>query len=153
MLVSGLAARTNRKLLCSIYSAMDAMPRKYDKGEKRFKHEGTGSEPQIQFFKNQPRRFVGKCPAGMPAQLRTQLLNEAIAAPAPGREIDYEKYLYVVHNGAIYEARTSDAGVSYHGFPYRGRLARQVVDQLRTMAQNKKCLDAFEDWIKKHIEV
>jgi hypothetical protein len=128
------------------------MLRKYDKGEKRFKHEGTGPDPKIQFLKNQPRRFVGKCPAGMSAQVRTQLLNDAVAGPEGDREIDYPKYLYVVHNGAIYEARTSDAGVSYHGFPYRGKLARQMVNQLRAMAQEKKCLDAFEDWVKKHIQ-
>jgi hypothetical protein len=128
------------------------MPRKYDKGEKRFKHEGTGPEPEVQFSKNQPRRFVGKCPAGMPAQLRTQLLNEALPAPSGDREIDYPKYLYVVHNGAIYEARTSDAGGTYHGFPYRGRLARDMMDQLRRMAQDKNCLDAFEQWVKKHIQ-
>jgi hypothetical protein len=129
------------------------MPRKYDKGEKRFKHEGTGPEPEIQFFKNHPKRYVGKCPAGMSAELRTQLLNEAISAPAGDREIDYPKYLYTVHNGAIYEARTSDAGVSYHGFPYRGKLTRQLVDQLRIMAQGKKCLDAFEKWVKENIQV
>jgi hypothetical protein len=129
------------------------MPRKYDKGEKRLKHEGTGPEPEIQFFKDQPRRFVGKCPAAMSAQVRTQLLNEAIPAPTGDREIDYLKYLYVVHNGAIYEARTSDAGTTYHGFPYRGSLARQLVEQLRTMARQKNCLDAFEEWVKKHIQV
>jgi hypothetical protein len=127
------------------------MPRKYDKGEKRFKHEGTGPEPEIQFFRDQPRRFIGKCPAGMSAQVRTQLLNEAIPAPAGDREIDYPKYLYVVHNGAIYEARTSDAGTTYHGFPYRGSLA--LVEQFRTMARQKNCLDVFEEWVKKHIQV
>ncbi len=129
------------------------MPRKYDKGEKRFKHEGTGPEPEIQLFKDQPKRFIGKCPAGMSAQLRTQLLYEAIAGPVGDREIDYPKYLYAVHNGAIYEARTSDAGVTYHGFPYRGKLGRSLVDQLRTMARDKKCLESFEEWVKKHIQI
>ena len=129
------------------------MPRKYDKGEKRFKHEGTGPEPEIQFINNSPRRFVGKCPAGMSAQLRTALLTAAVPGPPGDREIDYPKYLYTVHNGAIYEARTSDAGVSYHGFPYRGNLLGQVVDQLRTMARNKNCLEAFEKWIKNHIQI
>jgi hypothetical protein len=128
------------------------MPRKYDKGEKRFKHEGTGPEPEIQFVKDAPKRFVGKCPAAMPAALRLELLNEAVAAPAGDRDIDYPKYLYVVHEGAIYEARTSDGGVTYHGFPYRGKLARRLVDQLRVMATNKKCLDAFEKWVRNHIE-
>lgn len=129
------------------------MPRRYDKGEKRFKHEGTGPEPEIQFIKNQPRRFVGKCPTSMSGEVRTKLLNEAIAAPVGDREIDYPKYLYAVHNGAIYEARTSDAGVTYHGFPYRGKLARQLVEQLRAVAQDKSCLEAFEKWVKNHIQV
>ena len=104
------------------------MTRKYDKGEKRFKHEGTGPEPEIQFFRDEPRRFVGKCPRGMSAQMRTKLLNEAIPADPGDREIDYPKYLYVVHDGVIYEARTSDAGVTYHGFPYRGKLTRRLVE-------------------------
>jgi hypothetical protein len=127
------------------------MPRKYDKGEKRYRHEARGRDAEIRFFNDQPKRYVGLCPAGMPAQIRSQLLNEAIPAPAGGREIDYDKYLYVVHDGAIYEARTSDAGVTYHGFPYRGRLASQLVEQLRTMARNKNCLDGFEKWVKAHI--
>lgn len=125
--------------------------RKYDKGEKRFKHEGRQPYPEIQFAKNNPKLFEGKCPAGMPAALRLQLLNEAIPAPTGDREIDYDKYLYVVHEGAIYEARTSDAGVTYHGFPYRGRLSADLVEQLRAMAKDKGCLEEFESWVKKHI--
>jgi hypothetical protein len=128
------------------------MLRKYDKGEKRFKHEGTSLKPEIQFFRDLPKRFIGKCPAAMPAALRLQLLNEAVVAPAGDREIDYPKYLYVVHEGAIYEAGTSDGGVTYHGFPYRGKLARQIVGQLRAMAIKKKCLDAFEKWMRDHIQ-
>ena len=102
------------------------MPRKYDKGEKRYKHEGPGPDPEIRFFKDQPKRHVGLCTAAMSAQLRLQLLYEAIPAPVGDRDINYDKYLYVVHDGAVYEARTSDAGVTYHGFPYRGRLARSL---------------------------
>ncbi len=127
------------------------MPRKYDKGEKRYKHEGRGADPEIRFFKDQPKRHVGLCPTGMPAELRLQLLNEAIPVPQGDRDINYDKYLYVVHEGAIYEARTSDAGATYHGFPYRGKLAGQLIEQLRTMARNKGCLDGFEKWVKTHI--
>jgi hypothetical protein len=128
-----------------------AMPRKYDKGEKRFKHEGRTRLPEIRFFPKQPRRVEGLCPKGFPEDLRSQLLNEAIAAPRGDRDIDYDKYLYVVHEGAIYEARTSDAGVTYHAFPYHGTLSQEIVDQLRSMARNKDCLDGFERWIKSHI--
>lgn len=128
------------------------MPRRYDKGEKRYKHEGHSPDPEIQFFKDQPKRHIGLCPAGMSAELRLQLLNEAIPAPRGDRDIDYDKYLYAVHEGAIYEARTSDAGATYHGFPYRGKLARQLIEQLRTAARNKDCLDSFEKWVKTHIQ-
>ena len=127
--------------------------RKYDKGERRFKHQGSVPVPEIQFHRGQPRHFVGRCPAGMSAELRTQLLNEAISAPMGDRDIDYPKYLYVVHNGAIYEARTSDAGGSYHGFPFRGKLPRGLVNKLRAMAEAKGCLKSFENWVEKHIEV
>jgi hypothetical protein len=125
--------------------------RKYDKGEKRFKHEGRSSQPEIQFSKKNPKVWVGLRPANMDVELREGLLKEAIPAPAGDREIDYPKYLYVVHDGAIYEGRTSDAGVSYHGFPYRGKLSRELLEQLREMARKKQCLKLFEDWVKKHI--
>ena len=129
------------------------MPRIYDKGDKRLKHEGRGPDPQIRYIPNQPKRHVGLCPAEMPAQLRLQLLNEAIPAPGGDRDVDYDKYLYVVHEGTIYEARTSDAGTTYHGFPYRGRLTKDIVEQLRIMARKKNCLDGFEKWLKNHIQL
>src|SRR5260370_24665362 len=129
------------------------MPRKYDKGEKRFKHEGRAPHPEIRFFKGKPKRHVGLCPVGMPADLRLNLLNEAIPAPAGDRDIDYDKYLYVVHEGAIYEARTTDAGITYHAFPYRGTLPKHIVEQLWAMARNKDCLGAFEKWVKNHIQL
>jgi hypothetical protein len=75
--------------------------RKYDKGEKRFKHEGRGTDPEIRFHKDDPKRCVGLCPAGMPADLRVKLLNEAIPEPAGDRDIDYARSLLVVHEGAI----------------------------------------------------
>ena len=125
--------------------------RKYDKGEKRFKHEGRGPRPEIQFSKRNPKVFVGLRPANMSVKLREGLLKEAIPAPSGDREIDYPKYLYVVHDGAIYEGRTSDAGVSYHGFPYRGKLSKELLKQLREMAKTKQCLELFEDWVKRHI--
>lgn len=88
----------------------------------------------------------------MPANLCTSLLNEAISAPVGDRDIDYPKHLYAVHNGTIYEAATSDRGISYHGYPYRGKLSKVIIDQLRVVARNKRCLRAFEAWMAEHIE-
>jgi len=89
----------------------------------------------------------------MSQQLREALLNEAIAAPNGDREATYTKYLYAVHEGAIYEARTSDAGQTYHGFPYRGLLGKAIVDKLRVKAEEKKCLQEFNRWVKDYITV
>ena len=125
----------------------------YDKGEKRNKHEWDGKEAAIQFDGRNPKKWIGKCPAGMSEELRTQLLNEAIPAPPGDREIDYAKYVYVVHDGAIYEGRTSDHGRSYHGFPYRGKLSRTILEALREMAKAKSCLRDFQNWVKEHIVV
>jgi hypothetical protein len=125
--------------------------RKYDKGEKRHKHEGRGSSPEFRFFADNPKRVEGLCPRNMSTELQERLLNEAIAAPNGDREADYPKYLYVVHNGAIYEARTSDAGVTYHGFPYRGPLSKRLLQSLRTMAKRKNCLKEFDGWVRDHI--
>ena len=130
---------------------MLATGRKYDKGEKRYKHVGKEDSPGFRVFSDDPKRVEGLCPRNISIELCESLLNEAIAAPNGDRETDYPKYLYVVHDGAIYEARTSDAGLSYHGFPFRGYLSKKLVELLRAMAEQKKCLKEFNRWVKDNI--
>jgi hypothetical protein len=126
-------------------------PRKYEKGERRHKHVGKGAFPTIEIDRGDPKKWVGKCPATISEENRLLLLAEAIAAPNGDREIEFDKRLYVVHEGAIYEARTSDDGMSYHGYPYKGRLSGTMLAQLEEMADRKNCGPAFRDWVKKHI--
>ncbi len=127
--------------------------RKYDKGERRFKHVSNGPEPVIEFDDNNPKKWIGKCPNTITDVERRRLLNEAIGAPNGDRELDVPKRLYVVHEGAIYEAQTSDHGMSYHGYPYKGKLSREIVGRLSAMADRKGCAPAFEKWMKAHIEL
>lgn len=129
------------------------MPRQYDKGERRFKHVGKGSQPTIEFDNHDPKKWIGKCPSTLSQSDRERLLNEAVAAPNGDRELDVPKRLYVVHEGAIYEAQTSDHGRSYHGYPYKGKLSSAIIEALREMAGRKGCLTEFEDWIKAYIEL
>jgi len=96
----------------ALRGAPEPTERKYDKGERRFKHVGQGPRPYIEFDAGQPRKWVGKCPDTIPDIKKTELLNKAIAAPNGDRDVDYVKQLYVVHEGAIYEAQASDAGRS-----------------------------------------
>ena len=127
------------------------MKRRYDKGERRFKHIGRGSRPEFETTFSHPQRWVGKCPSELTLTTIQSLLDDAVAVPAPDREIAAPKRLYAVHEGAIYEAQTSDGGASYHGYPYRGRLGSRLLDVLRGVARDKGCLDEFENWSKQYI--
>jgi hypothetical protein len=127
--------------------------RRYDKGRDRWKHVGKDSRPQITFDNAEPRKWIGKCPneKAIPDQLKTLLLNEAIPARQGDRNVDYAKTLFVVHDGAIYAAQTSDGGVTYHGYPYKGKIAGDVMARLELMAVEKDCEKEFRKWVKSHI--
>jgi len=127
--------------------------RRYDKGERRYKHVGRGTEPEIEFVPGNPRMWIGKCPATLTADDHHRLVNEAIPGSNGDRDVSFHKKLYTVHGGAIYEGQTSDRGLSYHGYPYRGKLAASFIEGLRIIAIDKKCAEEFDAWVKRHIEV
>lgn len=141
------------KAAVTLSGAAKTAGRVYDKGERRHKHEGRTSTPAIEYDGRNPKKFVGKCPHDISPQQRSTLLNEAVAGPIGDREITVAKVIYAVHEGAVCEAQTSDQGASYHGYPYRGPLAGRIVRALRSQATEKACVDAFEKWVKEHIEV
>jgi len=114
---------------------------------------GKGPEPTIALDDGNPKKWVGRCPSTLTQSDCERLLNEAVAAPNGDRDVPVPKKLYVVHNGAIYEAQTSDHGGSYHGYPYKGKLSGMILQSLRRMAEDKKCAEAFEDWVKRYIEL
>ena len=130
-----------------------APQRRYDKGERRHKHVGRGDSPAIEFVRDNPRHWVGKCPRTLTPEDHARLVNEAVPASNGDREVGFAKKIYAVHNGAIYEGQTTDRGKSYHGYPYRGKLSRSLVKDLRNMATQKNCEMEFDTWVDKHIEV
>ena len=67
--------------------------------------------------------YLGFWGFGVPDDLKGLLLNEAIPGQLGDRNVNYVKIAFVVHKGAIYAAQTSDAGSTYHGYPYKGRLS------------------------------
>ena len=127
--------------------------RRYDKGERRHKHDGRTAAPAIEFDRKKPRKWIGKCPNNVTVEQRVALLNEAVAGSSGDRSLAGPKTVYAVHDGAVYEAQTSDGGASYHGYPYRGPLPGRIVRVLRQRADQKECRDAFDRWVKEHIEV
>lgn len=130
-----------------------ATRREYDKGLDRAKHVGRTDRPEIRFHNDNPKFCTGLCPRGIAEELKATLLNEAIADDPGDREIDFPKRLYVVHEGAIYRAETTDWGKSYHAYPYRGKLGRSLLDRLTQMADDKACRKDFDDWVNRHIEL
>lgn len=128
--------------------------RRYDKGERRHKHVGKSATAEIKFFPGNPRCWIGICPSPryLPDTVRDCLLDDAIIGENGEREIDFIKKLYNVYNGVIYEAQTSDRGFSYHGYPYRGKLASSLIRELRAVAKKKGCESEFDSWVKEHIE-
>lgn len=126
--------------------------RSYDKGERRYKHVGKTDRPEIQFIPGNPRMWIGKCPASLTADDRTRLVNEAIPASNGDRELSAPRKIYTVHEGAIYEGQTSDRGKTYHGYPYRGKLAGRLLIALKEIAVAKECVKEFDSWVKQHIE-
>ncbi|MBX9642569.1 MAG: hypothetical protein K2W91_00530, partial [Novosphingobium sp.] len=108
-------------------STADVQVRRYDKGERRFKHVGRESFAEIEFDEGNPKMAIGKCPRTLSTDACEALLVDAVAGPNGDRDIVFPKKLYAVHDGVIYEAQTTTAGLSYHGYPFRGRLSRKLL--------------------------
>jgi len=125
--------------------------RKYDKGERRFKHVGSGDLPEFEIDDDNPKKIIGKCPRTISEQERDRLLQIAVAATNPDREISVPDRLYCVHQGTIYEAQTSDHGETYHAYPFRGKLAAAILQKLRDLADKERCREAFEKFVKANI--
>lgn len=125
--------------------------RKYDKGERRFKHVGKGKDPVIEFDRRDPKKWIGKCPSGIAQATLEDILNSAIEAPNGDRDLNVPKKVYAVYMGAVYEAQTSDGGTTYHGYPYRGKLSRVILSRLRAKAEADGYKEAFLNWVKQHI--
>jgi hypothetical protein len=131
---------------------MTSQSRIYDKGERRHKHVGHTTLPEVRFEHDNPKRAIGKCPNNINQAKREALLLQAIPALNGDRNLDAPKNLYVAHEGVIYEAQTSDAGMSYHAYPYHGPLNGSLLRHLREMASASSHEMEFDAWVKAHIQ-
>src|SRR5262245_24143641 len=125
--------------------------RRYDKGERRNKHVGRSSEPELASIEGTPRHVIGRCPNDIADEEKLRLLNQAIPLNDPDRNAPSAKRLYAVYRGAIYEAQTSDHGWSYHAYPYKGKLSSSILNDLRRMAVEEGSLRSFDKWVRENI--
>lgn len=119
-----------------------------DENPKR-KHRWNKNEAG---FEAHDGKLVGKCPSGISAADAERLLNEQ-SVPyfnprAPGPRPDR---LYVVHDGVVYRATPTQAGVSFHAFPELPerflRLPRSVRRAVVELAERLGCKEEVERWI------
>lgn len=67
---------------------------------------------------------------------------------------DVPERIYNVYKGAVYEARGTEYGKSFHGFPWRGdksisrRIPARIMKQLKECASEVGELREFKRWIK-----
>lgn len=89
----------------------------------------------------------------MPDEHKLTLLERAIPyLTNPPYSLDFPKRLFVVDDdGTIYAGQTSEAGKSYHGYPYAGPMGPRLLRGLREQAQRLNCEAQFNKWVKAHI--
>lgn len=124
----------------------------YDPGEGRKKHAWSRDEAGFEPLGKGP---VGKCPVSITRDMAEYLLNEGIPiyedgdSKVPGR-------IYNVHKGVIYEARRTEYGKSFHGFPWRGdrgfgpHIPAGIMKKLEKRAIEAGNFREFKKWVKKY---
>lgn len=126
------------------------MPWKYDPGERRRKHKWHNDYAG---FEVEGGVEVAKCPTTITQELAEQLLNTGVGWNNPSMPpSDCARNIYNVHEGVVYKAAITLAGLSYHGYPCKGQVPREVVTQLKALAAQKNCSKELEAWLRRYIQ-
>jgi hypothetical protein len=119
---------------------------KYDKGENRPKHQGTDRAARIV---DKYGEEVGECPRGFSLHAAQKLLDDAIEEHR-SRQPDVPFRLWSYHDGAVYQARTSDGGMTWHGWPVQGsRIPDNIRRQLDGQADALGERSRLNQWLRK----
>lgn len=124
----------------------------YERGEGRSKHRWNKDEAG---FKPAKRGPVGKCHSSISEEIAQDLLQTGIIEPSPFGDDNLcaaPERVYNVYRGIPYVAVHTRPGISYHGYPWRGRMHPQVREQLRARAEQTGDLREFQKWLKKYHE-
>lgn len=126
------------------------MPWKYDPGERRRKHKWHNDYAG---FEVEGGVEVGKCPTTITQELAEQLLNTGVGWNNPSiPPSDCPRNIYNVHEGVVYKAAITLAGVSYHGYPCKGQVPGEVVTNLKALAAQKNCSKELDAWLRRYIQ-
>lgn len=124
-------------------------PWKYERGEHRHKHcwanDWAGFVPSY-------RGKIGKCPSSITDMEAETLLNSGVPYfyEEPSDSSTCPDIIYNVRNGIPYEAVPTTPTVSFHAYPWAGRLPRHIRDELRRRAEASGHHKEFKAWMKEH---
>lgn len=120
----------------------------YERGEGRHKHRWKNDYAGFVPGKRGP---IGKCHRSIDQATAERLLKSGFAPPSPyGDDEDPPEVVYNVYRGIPYLAVPTQPGSSYHGYPWRGRMAASVKNDLRARAERSGHLKEFQKWLKKY---
>jgi hypothetical protein len=128
---------------------------KYERGEGRHKHVWHRDEAG---FVPSRRGPVGKCHCSITDEVAERLLHTGIVAPdvwvtpeyGAVWESDYPREIYNLYRGVPYVAVPTRPGISYHGYPHRGRLSASVRKALEERAREEGTLRVLRKWLREH---
>lgn len=125
--------------------------RQYERGEGRHKHKWKKDHAG---FVDRGRGLVGKCHKSIDEVVAADLLERAIAEPPLyDPPFDDPRRLFNVYRGVPYVAVPTVPGVSWHGYPWKGRLAPDVRDALAARVEeegNGAYRRTWREWLKRH---
>jgi len=88
---------------------------KYEKGDQRYKHTGRGANA---VFEQNRGVTVGKCPNTITLETAQKILNEGVGCDyVDTGTFSYPRQMFGFHEGVLYKALPTRAGISYHAFP------------------------------------
>ena len=122
----------------------------YERGEGRTKHRWKKDRAG---FKPAKRGPIGKCHRSISEEIAQNLLHTGIIEPDPFGDDNLcaaPERVYNVYRGIPYVAVPTRPGISYHGYPWRGRMNPQIQEQLRVRAEQSGDLREFQKWLKKY---
>ena len=102
---------------------------------------------------------MGKCHNSISDEIALQLLRSGIVSPNPyclddlGLEGDKTpSEICNIYRGVPYVAVPTKPDISYHGYPWRGRMSATLREALKQRAEDEGMLKVFKKWLKQYEE-
>lgn len=120
----------------------------YERGEGRFKHRWNEDEAG---FRPGDRGPIGKCHRSIDEAAALALLRSGVVPASLYEDAETQpSEVYAVYRGVPYVAVPTTPGRSFHGYPWRGRMAPSVRQALRDRARAEGHERTFDAWLREY---